>query len=57
MLFNDDWFNFFIKEFFKMIRLFLVLFSFNLSSDILEREDIKEFIDMALENSDLEKKK
>ena len=36
-----------------MVRLLLLLFSINISSEILEREDIKEFIDMALESSDL----
>ena len=36
-----------------MIRLLLLFFSINISSDILEREDIKDFIDMAVENSDL----
>jgi len=53
MLFNDDWFNFFIQEFFKMIRLLILFFSFNASSEILERADIQEFIDMAVEGSDL----
>jgi Membrane-bound lytic murein transglycosylase B len=38
-----------------MIRLFLLLLSFSMFSDILEREDIKEFIDMAVENSDLKR--
>ena len=38
-----------------MIRVVLGLLMFNLSADILEREDVKEFIDMALENSDLSK--
>ena len=36
-----------------MIRLFLLLFSFSIFSDILERDDINEFINMAVENSDL----
>ena len=36
-----------------MIRLLILLLSFNLYSNILERQDIKEFIDMAIENSDL----
>ena len=38
-----------------MIRLFLLLLSFSMFSDILEREDIQEFIDMAVENSDLKR--
>ena len=38
-----------------MIRLFLLLLSLNMFSDILEREDIKDFIDMAVENSDLKR--
>ena len=38
-----------------MIRLFLLLLSFNISSDLLERQDINDFIDMALENSDLDR--
>ena len=38
-----------------MIRLFLLLLSLNISSDLLEREDINDFIDMALENSDLDR--
>ncbi len=36
-----------------MIRLFLLLFSFSIFSDILERDDINEFINKAVENSDL----
>ena len=36
-----------------MIRLLILFFSFNASSEILEREDIQEFIDMAVEGSDL----
>ncbi len=36
-----------------MVRLFLLLFSFSIFSDILERDDINEFINMAVENSDL----
>tara|TARA_B100000073_G_scaffold117510_1_gene95054 strand:+ start:2882 stop:3865 length:984 start_codon:yes stop_codon:yes gene_type:complete len=38
-----------------MIRLFLLLLSFNISSDLLERQDINDFIDMAVENSDLDR--
>ena len=38
-----------------MIRLFLLLLSFNVSSDLLERQDINDFIDMAVENSDLDR--
>ena len=38
-----------------MIRLFLLFLSFNISSDLLEREDINDFIDMAVENSDLDR--
>ena len=38
-----------------MIRLFLLLLSLNISSDLLEREDINDFIDMAVENSDLDR--
>jgi len=38
-----------------MIRVFLLFLSFNISSDLLEREDIKEFIDLAVENSDLKR--
>ena len=38
-----------------MIRLLLLLLSLNMFSDLLEREDIKEFIDMAVENSDLKR--
>tara|TARA_B100000214_G_scaffold114985_1_gene81187 strand:+ start:3035 stop:4018 length:984 start_codon:yes stop_codon:yes gene_type:complete len=38
-----------------MIRLFLMLLSFNISSDLLKREDISNFIDMAIENSDLDR--
>ena len=38
-----------------MIRLLILLLSFNLYSNILERQDIKEFIDMAIENSDLDR--
>ena len=36
-----------------MIRLLLLFFSINISSEILERADIQEFIDMAVESSDL----
>ena len=38
-----------------MIRLFLLFLSLNIYSDLLEREDINDFIDMALENSDLDR--
>tara|TARA_B000000557_G_scaffold38186_1_gene27596 strand:- start:68 stop:1051 length:984 start_codon:yes stop_codon:yes gene_type:complete len=38
-----------------MIRLFLLFLSLNISSDLLEREDINDFIDMAVENSDLDR--
>ena len=38
-----------------MIRLLLLFLSLNMFSDLLEREDIKEFIDMAVENSDLKR--
>jgi len=36
-----------------MMRLLLLFISINISAEILEREDIKKFIDMAVENSDL----
>jgi len=38
-----------------MIRLFLLFLSLNIYSDLLEREDINDFIDMAIENSDLDR--
>ena len=36
-----------------MIWLLIIFLSLNLNSDILEREDIKDFVDMAIEQSDL----
>ena len=55
MLFNYVGFNFFIERIFKRMRFFLFLFlSLFIESNITERDDVKEFIEFAISNSNLE---